>query len=93
MKMIDKLVEWWNKPSQSELDDKFIEKIIVDFKSFCKRGESFKYLGIEFLCTGIWWAGLSKYPKLGGEYVDNNGVIRERLFNYDELDLLKKENV
>ena len=62
------------------------EEAIREFKKFKKVGETFNYLGIEMLVTGI------EDNQISVDYVDKNGVLQSTKFSCHELPLLIKQN-
>jgi hypothetical protein len=94
---------WWNKKRAIEQKEK--ETLIIDLtterinelRAFRDIGDTFNYLGRTIIVTGhstIMSSQFffSRFPMLLGDYVDNEGIIRQVKFDYAELSGIKKQN-
>jgi hypothetical protein len=74
------------------------EKLVEELKQFRAKGEKFKYLGVEMIVTGHKELFIAPYcctyfPCIKASYVNKQGDIKNVQFDYDELEVLKKENL
>ena len=73
-------------------------------EGFCPKGEKFQYLGVKMICTGhatpnpicsvslFGMVGMPFIPAVVGEFKDEYGVIREKVFYGKDLPALEAEN-
>ena len=68
---------------------------ITELRDFCAKGETFNYMGVEMMVTGhlsIVIAGFNAFvdPRLECEYVNVLGEIKQKVFDYSDLPMLKR---
>lgn len=83
---------WPFKKEQPKTEEPDLKKEMVEeLKKFRARGDKFRYQGVEMLV----YAHSDCYcqPSLRTTYVNKLGDIKFLNFDYDELDILKKENL
>lgn len=88
---------WFFKKKEKESDTRMIDALTecIEFRNV---GERFTYLGVEMCVvkhgTVEYLPGIHAWiqPNIHARYVNKDGDIREIVFDYRELNALKKEN-
>ena len=91
---------FFSKKKKKEIKPAWQIAALKEFKEFRGMGDKFKYLGIEMTVCGYKSSDYEKgidiftiNPQLKADYVDKNGNINSLLFDYDELETIKAENL